>query len=136
MLAQSTPPVRALWAIVDITDIAAARFALGAREGIPESRRAIWVGSWQAGEEHLPDLNKGLDEWARRKEIDGVFWTALPAEFNNEERMPTIDEVVNYLSGLSGHERDRAEEYVRRAPRQVETPYRHRIETVLGWKPV
>ncbi|WP_301233864.1 hypothetical protein [Pandoraea cepalis] len=91
------------------------------------------IGSWQAGQEQLPEIVLDLRDWTNLKDVDGVVWTALPPKFDSEERKPTMDEVVNYLSGLSGEERDRAEEYVRKAPRQVGTPYRQRIEAALGW---
>lgn len=133
VLDRDTPPVRSLWAIMDVVDIVAARDALGAREGIPERSRDRLIGSWQAGQEQLPEIVLDLRDWTNLKDVDGVVWTALPPKFNSEERKPAMDEVVNYLAGLSGEERDRAEEYVRKAPRQVGTPYRQRIEAALGW---
>lgn len=128
-----TPPVRSLWAIMDVADIATARYALGARENIPERSRDRLIGSWQAGHEQLPEMMRDLGDWTKLKNVDGVVWTALPPKCDTEERKPTMDEVVSYLSGLLGEKRDRAEEYVRRAPRQVVTPYRQRIEAALGW---
>lgn len=133
VLDRDTPPVRSLWAIMDVADIVAARDALGEREGIPERSRDRLIGSWQAGQGQLPEIVLDLRDWTNLKDVDGVVWTALPPKFNSEERKPAMDEVVNYLSRLSGEERDRAEEYVRKAPRQVGTPYRQRIEAALGW---
>lgn len=133
VLDRDTPTVRSLWAIMDVADMAAARHELGAREGIPERSRDRLVGSWQVGHEQLPETMLDLRDWTKLKNVDGVVWTALPPKFDDEERKPAMKEVVNYLSGLSGEERDRAEEYVRRAPRQVVTPYRQRIEAALGW---
>jgi hypothetical protein len=128
-----TPPVRSLWALLNVADMAAARYALGAREGIPEKDHAKWIGTWQAGDDALPGTVLDLRDWARQKDIDGVVWTSLPPKFDNQQRKPTMEEIVSYLSGLSGAERTCAEEYVRKAPSQVATPYRHRIEVALGW---
>lgn len=47
--------------------------------------------------------------------------------------MPSEDDVINALRGLEGKERDLAEEYVRMAPHEVDTPYRRRIARDLGW---
>ncbi|WP_175681352.1 hypothetical protein [Burkholderia cenocepacia] len=123
VLDPDTAPVRSLWAIMDVADMAAARYELGARERIPEKSRERLIGSWQAGHEKLPEIVLDLRGWSKLKDVDGVIWTALPPKFDAEERKPTMDEVVDYLFGLSGEKRDRAEEYVRRAPRQVVTPY-------------
>ncbi|MHA6911229.1 hypothetical protein ACQUJS_22920 [Ralstonia pseudosolanacearum] len=136
VLDRDTPPVRSLWAIMDVADMATARHALGTREGIPSKSRDRLIGSWQVGQEQVPEMVLGLGDWAKLKAVDGVLWTALPPKVGIDERKPTMDEVVNYLSGLLGEERDRAEEYLRRAPRQVITPYRQRIEAALGWTQV
>jgi hypothetical protein len=74
-----------------------------------------------------------LPLWARERDIEGVVWTALPSKFGNDERTPSAQEVVRYLDGLSGDERRDAEEYVRKAPRQIDTPYRRMIEAALKW---
>lgn len=76
-----------------------------------------------------------LPDWASQKAIDGVVWTALPPKFNKEQRKPSEEELLTYLTSLSGEARSLAEEYIRKAPRQVTTPYRHKIETSLGWWP-
>lgn len=64
-----------------------------------------------------------------------LVWTALHAEFGGNDRAPTVVEVVGYLRGLAGPKRDNAERYIRRAPRQVDTPLRRRIAAELNWTP-
>jgi hypothetical protein len=71
----------------------------------------------------------------RSYQIKGVVWTALKPKFANEYRKPSVEEVTRYLAG-SGVTKARAEEYVRRAPVQIRTPYRDRIERELGWHPI
>ncbi len=65
------------------------------------------------------------------------MWTNLGSSFGGTNgRTPTEREVVGYLRALEGEARAAAEEYVRRAPRQINTAYRRAIEKVLGWTPV
>jgi hypothetical protein len=61
-------------------------------------------------------------------------WTNLPPKFNDEDkRIPTAEEAVTYLRGLQGEKREKAEQYIRMAPKQVDTDYRRRIHVELGW---
>ncbi len=128
-------PVRSLWAVMDISDMELAREALRKREGIREKNRQIHIHTWSIGDDP-PSTIVGLDDWARARNLDGVVWTALPAKFDDEEKTPKEDEVVEYLSKLTGTKRDLAERYVRLTPRQIDTVYRRRIEATLGWLPM
>lgn len=134
VLEATAAPVRSLWAIMDSPDLGAARKALQAREGIPPDNASKHIGSWSLGEPP-PGLVSELEPWARARGLGHVIWTALPAKFESIERTPTEEEVVRYLKGLVGTARKAAEKYVRRAPRQIDTAYRRRIEATLGWTP-
>lgn len=125
-------PVRSLWAIVDAEDTDTARRALREREGIPEKNEHKHVGIWSTGSQ-APETIPGLDDWAAARKLDGVVWTALPPKFSRKEVIPTEDEVIQHLRGLRAAKRDEAERYVRRAPPQIDTAYRRRIEAELGW---
>jgi hypothetical protein len=117
---------------MDATDIATAREALRRREGISKKREAE-IGGWFKGDS-CPELILELPVWGASHGIEGVVWTALPAKFDGEEgRIPTLEEVLVYLQGLTGTMRDSAERYIRWAPQQIDTPYRRRIEAVMGW---
>jgi hypothetical protein len=60
--------------------------------------------------------------------------TPLFSKFKGKSgAMPKEDEVIEALRLLSGTERVAAEEYVRNAPHDVDTPYRRRIVRELGW---
>jgi len=43
---------------------------------------------------------------------------------------------VSYLTRLQGEQRDKAEDDIRKTPRQIATPYRNAIEAELVWTPV
>ncbi len=127
-------PIRVLWALMSKSDLDWAQDALGKREGIPQKRRKDLIGTWSVNQTS-PHSILGLSEWAGCRGITGVVWTALEPCFNNENRTPSADEVVTYLCKLEGPTRNLAERYVRCTPRQVDTPYRRRIEASLGWTP-
>ena len=125
-------PVRSLWAIMDAEDIDTARKALREREDITEKNEIKHVGFWSPGSQPLETVH-GLDEWVASRKLDGAVWTALPPKFAGKEVKPTEEEVIQHLHGLRGAKRDEAEQYVRRAPPQIDTAFRRRIEAELGW---
>ena len=132
VLEASAPPVRSLWAVMDHTDIDDAREALRKREGVSQKRAKEILG-WSKGKSS-PKLIIDLPEWAASHSVEGVVWTGLPSKFNGvEERTPRKEQVLEYLEGLTGAARDWAECYIRYAPRQIDTPYRRRIEAALQW---
>ena len=132
VLEASAPPVRSLWAVMDHTDITVARTALRKREDMTKKREAEIQG-WSQGESSQ-ELIADLPEWAASHGVEGVVWTALPSKFDREERRtPTMEQVLEYLRGLTGTTRDEAERYIRCAPRQIDTPFRRRIEAALNW---
>ena len=132
VLEQSATPVRSLWAVMDATEVAVARKALREREGISEKNAACHVGSWSSGQAS-PNLIPELSEWAGSHCAHHVIWTALPPKFLGIDQTPTEEQIIQYLSGLTGAQRDNAERYVRFAPMQIDTTYRRRIEAVLQW---
>lgn len=78
-----------------------------------------------------------LNQWVQSCGLDGVVWTSLPPKFGGREvgYRVSADEVSAYLAGLEGRARELAEQYVRNAPRQIDTPFRRRIEAALHWSP-
>jgi hypothetical protein len=128
--------VRILWAVMNTEDLQTAKEALRVREDIAAASIGTHIGAWSAGNPG-PSLVVNLPQWADSRGIDSVVWTALPCKFNSENgQAPTIDQVVEYLSGLTGRRREEAERYIRFAPKQIDTPCRRRIESALQWTPV
>ena len=123
---------RTLWAPLDVEGLGEARRALRRRERSSPGT----IGRWPAPDGSEPVGRDAVARWAAERGLDGVVWTALPPRFGREAgRVPGLREVLDHLAGLRGASRARAERYVRRAPRQIRTPYRRAIERRLGWTP-
>ena len=131
---QSAKPVRSLWAIMDVSDIDEAHTALRVREGPKNGKtRPEWVGKLTIDS----DVGEGIDaliwEWAASKKLDGVVWTKLPAKWKLDGEVPTPVQVIEHLKSLTGSSLICAREYVEKAPKQIDTAYRRKIEVELGW---
>lgn len=75
-----------------------------------------------------------LEKWAQAHSIDAVIWTGLPPRRNGRNgEAPTIDEALEYLKKPPDDKRKEAENYIRYAPPQIDTPYRRKIEAALQW---
>lgn len=132
VLHDSAAPVPGLWAIMRATDIRTAAGQLAAREGMPSAMR---IGTWGTGQP-APALIPDLDRWAAGHDVHAAVWTGLPVKFADQEgRVARVDEVIGYLHTLQGEALERAERYIRKAPRQILTIYRARMEAEFGWVP-
>lgn len=131
VLDQPSAPLPLLWAELKADTLQAARNDLRVRERTTDRN----IHSWQTGDAD-PALIPNLAEWASARGLDAVLWTGLGPKFaGQQERRPSMDEVLTYLKGLTGQARKDAERYVRNAPRQIDTAYRRRLASVLGWSP-
>ncbi|MBP7482407.1 MAG: hypothetical protein KA788_07730 [Lacunisphaera sp.] len=127
------PLVPSLWCFMAVGTLMEARARLALREGISAHRINLDIGAWSQGDAEVPTI-PGLAAWTAAAGVSHVVWTALAPKFGGQAgRVPTVDEVLLHLDGLAGAERDVAEQYVRRTPRQVDTVYRRAIEARLGW---
>lgn len=121
-------PIPTLWAELEVPDIDTAVKALFDREG------AEWIGSigrWPIDKRDHRH-SKVIRAWAEERGFDGVVWTDLqPGMKGDRKREPSLDEVLRHLDGLNLEARERAAEYVRRAPEQIATLNRGAIEAAL-----
>lgn len=121
-------PVPTLWAELEVPDMDAAVKALFEREG------AEWIGSigrWPIDKrEHRH--SEVVRAWAEERVFDGVVWTDLqPGMKGGRKREPSLDEILRHLDALDPEAREKAAEYVRRAPEQIATPNRGVIKAAL-----
>jgi len=129
--------VPTLWSVFNTRDLPAARESLRQREGIPRSRAGDLIADCHRGDNPVAEPDATIFAWAAGMGVDSAVWTNLPPRYSGiDGRVPTEDEVIAYLRALRGETRVASEQYVRRAPRQIATPYRRAIERVLGWTPM
>lgn len=122
-----------LHGILRVSDLDAAITALSNREDCAKRRIGYWAASGAPSFFHHAEAVAG---WAQNRTLDAVIWTALPPKFAGVDgRIPTEIEAISYLSALEEHPQRLAEEYIRRAPAQIRTPYRRAFEQHLGWSP-
>ncbi len=78
------------------------------------------------------DITDILVDWCETQKIDGVVWTALPPNFREEiGSLFSVERAVEFLKGLAKTTRKNALEYIRKAPDQIDTPLRRRVN--LEW---
>lgn len=128
--------VRASWVLMDAVQLSAAKSALAAREGVEEANIHKSIGFWEAasGKSHGAGADE-IGQWASKKDLDAVVWTNLKMGFNGKKRgsLPSIKEILDHLRELPHAQSKLAEEYIRKAPPQIDTEYRRRIAKEFGW---
>jgi len=129
-------PVKVLWANAKTKDLCEARCELKNREGTTLDR--IEYVSLENDDKNCkvaPEILEQIKSWARTKGLDAVVWTGLPSNFKEKTRKEfNEDTAVEYLKGLKNDDKQKAKEYIQKAPSQVITKVRRRIENELGWK--
>lgn len=128
--------VRVLWALMSTSDLDDAKRGLAQREGINDDYIESSIGCWLNDLDNSDSMIQSIGSWAISKGLDAVIWTALRPKFGDEYRVPSIEEVIDFLTNLPHERMKYAKEYIRKAPIQIDTNYRREIERKLGWKPI
>lgn len=82
----------------------------------------------------LPQLAHTIRAWAADLSIDGVVWTDLPSNFEEEVGKPfTIDTGIEHLRALPSAGAQAAKEYISRAPDSVMTALRQHVTASTWW---
>lgn len=135
VVSEAAPPCQVLWAQLRVQTLDEAECVLSEREGPGFSRKR--VAFWSPTNGSTRPETATIGTWATQKGLDAAVWTALGPRFDGVNgRVPTAEQVIAYLRTLDGVRRTDAEEYIRKAPPQIRTPYRKAIEDALGWTPV
>jgi len=131
--------VRTLWTLLEAKDLQTAKSDLAAREGIGDKKIEQDVGYWnESPRESYGSAEDKIAAWAQTKNLDSVVWANLKVGLKDSQgKLPSSNEVLNYLHNPKSHARGKmAEEYIRKAPTQIDTEYRRLIGKELGWFPV
>ena len=136
VICEGAPVVRTLWAKINVANLDEAKQVLAIRERISGDNIKHSIGFLSPDGRSTSLAVEAVADWTVGRAVDGVVWTALKPKLGTSYRTPQVDEVIDHLRGLTGAQRDMAEEYVRLAPRQIATPYRRAIEEALGWSPI
>ncbi len=107
---------------------------LAVREGSNVNR----IGYYEKSNDTFSPINftwqKQIKKWIDQTDIDAVIWTNLSKKFKDKINLSHSEEnVIKYLESLSENKKVLAEEYIRKAPQQIQTTMRKKIEKILGW---
>ncbi|HEY0195098.1 MAG TPA: hypothetical protein VGC42_28485, partial [Kofleriaceae bacterium] len=137
VITPGVPVSPSLWATLRLPDdvgtdrdraLLSAAHALAAREGADVS----CIGRWPGGPPHAEA--EVIAAWAAARQLDGVVWTALPPRWLGADGVPALPDVLALVRDLVAREVSAyAEEYIRRTPAEIISPYRAAIERELGW---
>ena len=129
--------IRSLWILMTSVSLEDAKKALAEREEISDQNIKSSVGFWCRESEESHGLCADvIGKWAQHLNIDAVVWTNLKYGLKDKRGvMPSCVEIVEHLNSLPYERKKVAEEYVCKAPLQIDTEYRRQIQDEMGWKP-
>lgn len=123
-------PVRTLWALMTTSNINQAIEALKQREGAKKTEAIHYINT---DTKHATGIKNEILKWLQTMNLDAAVWTGLSYSDKTKKQRPSIDYVLNHLKNLEHSKRKHAEEYIRKAPKQIDTEFRRQIEFTFGW---
>jgi hypothetical protein len=100
------------------------------REGMPTSNNIGFLDcsqkSIKGGDDEIYDH---IRTWAVHRNIEIVIWTALPSNFSERVgRSFSVPNAISHLKNLNAAGKEKAVEYINRAPTFIQTPLRKALE--------
>lgn len=129
VLIDSTPLVDSLWCLLGSGDLAQAKYDLAQREGVPDRYIENSIGFWErnSGKSH-GKAHKVIEQWAWPRDINAVVWTNLQCGFKRSRgQIPSSAEIISHLESIPDPNSDEVFDYIKKAPEQIDTPYRSAI---------
>ncbi len=127
-------PVRTLWTFMTVTEISNAKSSLQSRENV---KNIDVIKSVSIYDTISDQIAKEIKNWLEIVNIEAAIWTGLSYSKKTNNKRPTVDDIIDHLhNNLDYNAKKAAEEYIRKAPKQIDTKYRRRIEMEFGWTPI
>lgn len=120
-------PVVTLWAQMNCDSLDDAIDSLRERENCARTRIHSTADKVMCAEE--------VKKWTMKNGFDYAIWTGLSYSRKTNFNRPNKDEIITHLKDLPNDVKIRAEEYIRKAPRQIDTEYRRAIVAEFDWSP-
>ncbi len=134
VITDTAKPIRTLWALMATGNLQIAMESLRIREGIGKNKRDSHIATVSKDTETENPCNLTIQNWLRACNLDAAIWTNLPPRFKGEDnKEPALNEAIKYLQELDINTKANAEQYIRRAPRQIDTDFRRAFESAFGW---
>ncbi len=95
-----------------------------------ENTNNDWIGHYflASGASGKPKLHQTIKIWAAQKGFDAIIWTGHPNRFKENTGVEfSVASAKNYLQALPTAGRQKALEYISRAPALVDTPLRRAL---------
>lgn len=87
-----------------------------------------------AQEETKSEIERIIKSWLIEKNLDCAIWTGLPPKFSDvENKVPTINEILEYIASLDELTLNKTKEYIQNTPQQISTNFRNSITEKFHW---
>jgi hypothetical protein len=123
-------PIQSLWALMNTEDFDEAFTSLKDREGTI-AKRIHFVRK-----EDIPngEIEEIVKKWLIDNDLDICIWTGLYLNDKKQDKRPEVEDIIEHIKSLEGTEKEKAKEYIVKAPAQIKTEYRLAIEEEFDWK--
>jgi hypothetical protein len=137
-----SPDQHTYWALSEFDGLKAARENLQAREGTTSKHIRSLTADGQEEGAVDPKISASIREWlAGHQSLHAAIWTGLISNWwEKRGKQFTPEDAVAYLRELESQRDqakanyDRAREYIRNAPLQIQTTVRRMMQVEKGWE--
>ena len=99
---------------------------LRCREGTVWRHIGCWSNDGRPSDHSFSDH---IGEWAHKANFDAVVWTALPSNYRDKKKEEfSVKSAIRHLKGLSPEGKNKAEEYITKAPDGIRTKLRDKVK--------
>ena len=124
--------VKTLFAISNFDTLDQAILNLAIRKGSNTSTIGFFIKNSSQISPNNFKYRNNIENWLKQNDnVDALIWTNLPENWKSKT---TYQDRVEYLLSLTENTNMKAEEYIRKTPKQINTVLRSEIEKRLNWK--